>query len=384
MRCRVLPGIIWILALAGFINAAYLSVAHYRAHVDIGYASFCAVTKTINCDTVSQSPYSIFMGVPVPVWGVLGYLLFGLILALQRFSIRPASNSDQPFLPLLVTISFIFCIFSVLLGAIMATMISSYCILCTVSYAINFCLFYALWRMHRRIGKTDILNGLKNDWRHLIRHKFAAGIALCSFLLLTLSSVMAFPNYWDVTFAWDSVGVKNGITEEGFPWIGAEHPSLEIVEFTDYQCFQCKKMHIYLRRLVAQYPNRIRLLHRHYPMDHEFNYIVKDPLHIGSGKLALLAIHAEAHGKFWEMNDVLYRLAGSGREIDLRQLADETGLSLPGLMAALKHPGYHKRLEIDIRQGMKLRILGTPSYLINGQVHEGGIPAEILSAVMNR
>ncbi|MBU3949567.1 MAG: hypothetical protein KJ826_15285 [Proteobacteria bacterium] len=42
-------------------------------YTDIGYESFCAISKAINCDTVSQSPYSVFLGVPLAIWGVAGY-----------------------------------------------------------------------------------------------------------------------------------------------------------------------------------------------------------------------------------------------------------------------------------------------------------------------
>jgi uncharacterized membrane protein len=61
------------LAAAGLVDSIYLSVSHYRNYVDVGYSSFCALSRAINCDTVSQSPYAIFWGMPVPVWGVIGY-----------------------------------------------------------------------------------------------------------------------------------------------------------------------------------------------------------------------------------------------------------------------------------------------------------------------
>ena len=60
----------------GLIDAIYLAISHYRVYTDIGYKSFCAVSKSINCDTVSQSAFSILLGVPVPVWGIVGYLIF--------------------------------------------------------------------------------------------------------------------------------------------------------------------------------------------------------------------------------------------------------------------------------------------------------------------
>ena len=105
--------------------------------------------------------------------------------------------------------------------------------------------------------------------------------------------------------------MPSGVNDEGHPWIGAENPELTIEEFTDYQCFQCKKMHFFLRRLVAQHPDKIRLVHRNYPLDHELNpIVVSQPYHVGSGKMALVANAAGISGKFWEMNDLLFGLVG--------------------------------------------------------------------------
>ena len=67
--------------MAGLVDSVYLSISHYRVYTDIGYKSFCAISRTINCDTVSQSPFSIFLDVPVPVWGIIGYTFFLLLVA---------------------------------------------------------------------------------------------------------------------------------------------------------------------------------------------------------------------------------------------------------------------------------------------------------------
>ena len=71
-----------ICALTGLADSVYLSISHYRVYTDIGYKSFCAISRTINCDTVSQSPFSIFLDVPVPVWGIIGYVFFLLWMPL--------------------------------------------------------------------------------------------------------------------------------------------------------------------------------------------------------------------------------------------------------------------------------------------------------------
>ena len=70
-----------LLILAGLFTSIYLSISHYRVYTDMSYKSFCAISQAINCDTISQSPYAIFLNVPVPVWGVIGYLFaLGLLL----------------------------------------------------------------------------------------------------------------------------------------------------------------------------------------------------------------------------------------------------------------------------------------------------------------
>ena len=49
-----------LITMIGLTYSIYLSVSHYRVYTDIGYKSFCAISRAINCDTISQSFYSIF------------------------------------------------------------------------------------------------------------------------------------------------------------------------------------------------------------------------------------------------------------------------------------------------------------------------------------
>ena len=97
-----------------------------------------------------------------------------------------------------------------------------------------------------------------------------------------------------------------------------------------------------------------------------------------------LAIHAAAKGKFFEVNDLLFVKAASGESIDLSEIAGETGIDVRELQAALNYQPYLHRLLAEIRHGMKLGIMGTPSYVIDGNVYEGSIPAEILKPVIEQ
>jgi protein-disulfide isomerase len=172
-----------------------------------------------------------------------------------------------------------------------------------------------------------------------------------------------------------------GLTSDGHPWIGAENPELVITEFTDYLCFQCSKMNYHIRKLMARYPGKIKVIHRHFPMDHTVNPIVDQPVHTGAGSLALLAIYAETEGKFWLTNDYLFANARFTKSVDLQSLADELGLNYEKLSRALKNKVYRRKLQSDIRYGLKIGVKGTPTYLIDGKIYHGQIPPHILSLI---
>ncbi len=366
------------LCLAGLAVAAYLAVSHYRLHTDVSYSSFCAISKSINCDTVSQSPYAILWGVPIAVWGIFGYLCFFFLAAASR----GRSADRRRVWTLLFLVAAGFSAYSIALAAVSTFLIGSYCILCITLYAVNLLLLFFIWIIRRRFPSGPFLRALGDDLRHLSPRRPRNALVIIV-LLAALVGVKAFyPSYWQFVAATPAARIANGVTPEGHPWIGAERPELEIVEFADYQCFQCKKMYFHLRNLIAKYPEKIRLVHFHYPMDHEVNPLVKTPFHIGSGRMALISIFAASEGRFWEVHDLLYRWAGNRREIDLKELASLTGLPADGLAEAPERAEFRKRLAADIRYGMHHAVQATPSYLIKGEIYQGGIPPEVFKGII--
>jgi uncharacterized membrane protein/protein-disulfide isomerase len=362
-------------AFLGLADAVYLAISHYRVYTDIGYKSFCAVSKSINCDTVSQSPYSIFLGVPVPVWGVVGYLFFLLLL----YPSRNASPKEARLWPTLFTISLCYSLYSIILALISMLYIHSYCIMCIASYAVNFALLYLTWLLHRRFGEKTIIAGLKDDLFYLQEKKKKSAVALIMLIATGILLPQIFPAYWKMSNVPSNTTLSHGTTADGHPWIGAEHAKLVIVEFTDYQCFQCKKMHFYLRELMNSYPDKIKLVHRNFPMDHQYNPIVKEPYHTGSGKLALLALYAAEKNKFWEINDRLYTIDRRTGHFNIRKMARAAGFDVYEFASATRNRALLRRLEEDIITGIKLGVTATPSYLVDGEVYLGNLPANIIN-----
>ncbi|MEE8541128.1 MAG: vitamin K epoxide reductase family protein [Desulfobacterales bacterium] len=366
------------LTLLGLAVSSYLSISHYRVHTDVAYSSFCAISYAINCDTVSQSAYSIFMGLPIPVWGIIGYTFF-LLLLVPTWSER---STKARIWTLLFLISLAFSLYSIILAFVSTFYIHTYCILCILTYAINLMLLFYTWLIRKRFNTEKIGAGIKKDILFLLSKKIERIALFTPFVIGVLSVIIFYPAYWNLTPPPLSPDIPKGIGADGHPWIGAKNPKLVITEFADYQCFQCNKMHFYLRHLIEKYPDKIRLIHRHFPLDHRFNPIVKAPLHVRAGSLAMLAIYAAQRGKFWEMNDLLFDIARQPEGIELEFIAQKVGLPHADLLNALKDRDIVKKLVLEIRQALKMGIGGTPAFLINQKVYLGQIPPDIIKKAL--
>jgi len=364
-----------LLVLAGFLTALYLSVSHYRVYTDIVYSSFCAISKSINCDTVSQSSFSVFLGMPVPIWGSIGYLFLILLFPFLFHK----KNTEKRLWSLFFCIVSLFFIYSLVLALISTFYIHSYCLMCILSYAINFALMFYSYVVIKKFGDCGIWKGFFKDVSYLKFRSFPFPLLAKIFLAGVVLLWVFFPKYWVLDIKEGVVKPPSGVTEDGSHWIGAENPEITIIEYTDYLCFQCKKMHFYLRSLVAENPNKIRLVHRHFPLDKEFNFAIKEDLHSGAGKMAMLAIYAGLKDRFWEMNDLLFQIDHSKGTINLQELAQKINLKPEELAWALDQKAIRLHLKRDIALGAKAGVTGTPSYIINDKLYLGTIPTNLLS-----
>ena len=368
-----------LLTLIGFIDSIYLAISHYRVYTDIGFKSFCAISRAINCDTVSQSPHAIMLNMPLAIWGVIGYT-FILIL---EFIAGSKNAGKERIWSLIFWVTLIFSGHSVILAMISTYHIRSYCILCLVSYGVNLALLFYTWLIRRRFSNCGLMANTQKDILFIWENRTKSALIFATFFAAAIFTWAFFPNYWNFKPPRISADIPSGITALGYPWMGAENAVYEITEFADYQCFQCRKMHFFLRQLIAENPDKIKIIHRHYPMDHEFNPIVSEPFHVGSGKLALLAVFAASKNKFWQTNDLLYGIAGLKKPIGTKELANILNLDSIELARSINDRAIRHRVKHDIYTGNKLGITGTPAYVIEGEIYQGQIPPEIIKKILN-
>ena len=123
--------IIAVLALAGILLAAYMML--YKVGVLATLA--CG---TGGCDTVQNSPYAEFLGIPVPLLGIVGY---GAIFALAMAGIQPRFVEDRRIAGALLLTCGAAAVFTLYLNYLEAFVIRAWCRWCIGSAVIVTALF---------------------------------------------------------------------------------------------------------------------------------------------------------------------------------------------------------------------------------------------------
>jgi len=150
---------------------------------------------------------------------------------------------------------------------------------------------------------------------------------------------------------------------------GDEHAGCTLVEYGDYECPHCGHAYPIVKSIQKLLGKRLRSVFRNFPLNES---------HPNAESAAESAEFAGAHGKIWQMHDLLFenqeRLSG-----DLYlELAQELQLAPADLEVALEESKYRARVRADFAGGVRSGVNGTPTFFINGQRHDGPFEYEDL------
>lgn len=141
-----------------------------------------------------------------------------------------------------------------------------------------------------------------------------------------------------------------------------------LVEYGDYQCPHCARAHPVVKQLEQHFGQRLCLVFRNFPLTQ---------IHPQAQAAAETAEFAGAHGRFWEMHDLLFENQARLGEALYEKLAESIGLSAGQARTALLEEIYHDRVRADFLGGARSGVNGTPTFFINGKRYDG--PADFAS-----
>jgi protein-disulfide isomerase len=201
-----------------------------------------------------------------------------------------------------------------------------------------------------------------------------------------LALIAAHPSYWTAAQPARPKPVApvlpHGIEPGGGHYLGAEHPVLTLVEFSDYECPYCKQAHAQIRELLERYPTRLRVVHRHYPLDPSCNSSIQVRMHDNACFAAAVAECAGRQDRFWQANDYMFAEARSLHSRGNAEIAHDLGLDPAALEKCLREEGP-RAVALDVDEGNRLQLQGTPTFVIEGKTYMGNLPPWVVTRLQS-
>ena len=368
--------VIALLSVLGLLASLELTQIHYLTHTDPGFHAACAVSEEVNCETVALSPFAVFSGIPVSIWGALGYTTIGL---LALWGLLPWRLCSRWPVGLLAPITGLALVPTAVLATLSFSFIDSLCLYCMACYALNLALFAtAVFDLRR--AREQLADSFARDFSALLnRHRLLLVLSAGGALALLIIQV-AVPSYWKAAGWSDLPALPRGTDADGHHWIGAKRPTTTVVEFSDYECPHCRRAHKNARQLAAEFPRDVRVIHRHLPLDRACHPGLSRDFHRHACRLAFAAECAAEQERFWEMNDALFAVQDDmpAEDVDVVRLAVQLGLDRSRFKKCLETGLGRERVERDLADAMAQHLNATPTFIIGERHWTGQLPRSAL------
>jgi DNA integrity scanning protein DisA with diadenylate cyclase activity/protein-disulfide isomerase len=170
----------------------------------------------------------------------------------------------------------------------------------------------------------------------------------------------------------ENVRLEIPVGDRDHAW-GPSPAPVTLVEYGDFECPYCGRMHPVVKELRERLGDRLRFVFRHFPLD---------SVHPHARRAAEAAEAAAAQGRFWEMHDRLYENQDDLDDEALKRYATELGLDLTRFEDDLAARRHAPRVRQDRLGGEQAGVEGTPTFFVNGVRHEGALDLETLLAAV--
>ncbi|MDT1063825.1 DsbA family protein [Paracoccus sp. CPCC 101403] len=168
---------------------------------------------------------------------------------------------------------------------------------------------------------------------------------------------------------------KDAIFNDGYSWIGGNPKGdITLVEFVDYRCSVCKRVHPDLEKMISA--------------DGNIRWILKEfPILTQESDMAArftVAVQQEAGpDAYKKAHDALMESRGPVNLDTLSKLATELGADSTKVLNRMNTEEVSTVLRQNHQLAEQMRIMGTPTFIIEGEMLRG-VPAEGLEGVIER
>lgn len=149
--------------------------------------------------------------------------------------------------------------------------------------------------------------------------------------------------------------------------LGDPKAPITMVEFSDYQCPHCAAA---LKPLadLAEGNKKIRFCSKYFPL----------PGHPRAGIAAAAAEYARAHGKFWQLHDLLFKFQDELEDANLKSYAKQVGLDGDAMLKEVYGHKHDALIAAHTKEGVAAGVKATPTVFFNGRAHALPVKPEYL------
>lgn len=376
--------LILIFVLIGIGLCVELSLIFYKTNfLDVYTPSFCSVSNLIDCDGVSKTTYSLSMGVPNSLWGLILYSVMLMLLFVDRIqakfknTIFDVFENPRSYIATLGLLSFAI---SMVLAFISIFKINKICVLCFCTYFVD--LFIALIAKQKGFFIEDIKITIKDFIKGAKKHFVLFLIVLISFvsaLVYLNNSLILSPKLKKERLMKEFFEAKTNKYAIKGNVLGNEKADVVVEVYSDYNCPFCRVLNIMLHKIAKD--DKILVKDVNFPLDTSCNPNIYNTLggHENSCLYAKYALAAKKQGKLWGVANVLFDYhPRNPEEINEQIKKAHLGIDMDQLVSDVNSPEIAKQLADDIEKAAKLNLNGTPALVINGVFYMGGMPYEDL------
>ncbi len=159
------------------------------------------------------------------------------------------------------------------------------------------------------------------------------------------------------------------LVRDDSPVNGTKDAPVTVVEFGDFQCPACGAAYPIVEKVLNEYPGKIRLVFRHFPLQQHQNAL----------PASKAAEAGSVEGKFWMMYNLLYTnqakwsVEGDPTNTFL-SYADEIKMDREKFKTAMNDSKIMDKINRDKDDGNALGVTATPTFFVNG-IKLQGVPS---------
>lgn len=182
------------------------------------------------------------------------------------------------------------------------------------------------------------------------------------FLLILAAIVLAFGGYFFLTRD-NNESSSQTKAQASNNVFGKADSTVTIVEYGDFECPACAAYFPIVQQIKADYKDKIAFQFRHFPLVQ---------IHPNAMAASRAAEAAGKQDKFWEMHDVLYQQQNAWAKSQnastiFEDFATQLGLNVDQFKTDMAAEATLETINADIREGQKVDVSGTPTFVLNGQ-----------------